>query len=298
MDYYRVLGVQRNASPDDIKVAFRKLALQWHPDRHALGDQQKRAAYDRGGGAGLRWRPGQPGGSASSSSRSQQTYSYYRPGGRRTPGGGGGEGGAAGGRPPGGGFEYRAHASSWWRAPMRGLTRVDAFFHVALAGIMLFGLVFADPIGNTLWVYRNKGRSFEETMEAVEKRRHQVEDLELRHLARPHDVEVVGNTTSRSMHVEAGSQRQSAADSSRSLLDDHIQGGPKVVASTGGNGSFQEGKDTRAIDVGRISSPGPGPGIRRGDIHTTKASMVNSSPSGGGAVGERGYVSKEVSGRA
>jgi molecular chaperone DnaJ len=68
-DYYEALGVGRTASPDDIKKAFRKLALQLHPDRNpgdkksehrfkeineaydVLKDEQKRAAYDRYGHA-------------------------------------------------------------------------------------------------------------------------------------------------------------------------------------------------------------------------------------------------------
>src|SRR5262245_9910128 len=66
-DYYETLGVSREASADEINKAFRKLALQYHPDRNhgdadaaehfkevneaneVLGDAQKRRLYDRGG---------------------------------------------------------------------------------------------------------------------------------------------------------------------------------------------------------------------------------------------------------
>lgn len=68
-DYYRVLGVGRDASKDDLKKAYRKLAMKYHPDRapgdkdaerrfkeineayEVLKDDQKRAAYDRFGHA-------------------------------------------------------------------------------------------------------------------------------------------------------------------------------------------------------------------------------------------------------
>ncbi|MBI3894151.1 MAG: DnaJ domain-containing protein, partial [Candidatus Wallbacteria bacterium] len=39
-DYYEVLGVARNAGDDDIKKAFRKLAMKYHPDRAAAGDHK------------------------------------------------------------------------------------------------------------------------------------------------------------------------------------------------------------------------------------------------------------------
>jgi molecular chaperone DnaJ len=71
-DYYETLGVPRAASDDDIKKAYRKLAMQYHPDRNngspeseerfkeiteaydVLRDGNKRATYDRYGEAGLR----------------------------------------------------------------------------------------------------------------------------------------------------------------------------------------------------------------------------------------------------
>ena len=69
-DYYAILGIDRNATDDDIKKAFRKLAFQYHPDRNAddgasdkfkevneayevLSSPDKRASYDRFGHAGV-----------------------------------------------------------------------------------------------------------------------------------------------------------------------------------------------------------------------------------------------------
>jgi molecular chaperone DnaJ len=70
-DYYEVLGVERSASEDDIKKAYRKLAVQYHPDKNpgnksaeekfkeiseayeVLRDQDKRTKYDRFGHVGV-----------------------------------------------------------------------------------------------------------------------------------------------------------------------------------------------------------------------------------------------------
>ncbi|KAL6141980.1 hypothetical protein ACLB2K_060265 [Fragaria x ananassa] len=118
-DWYKILGVSKTSSISEIKRAYKKLALQWHPDKNVenreeaeekfreiaaayeiLGDEEKRTKYDRGedieemgmGGGGGGFNPFHGGGG--------QQYTFTFEGG--FPGGGGGFGG---GFP--GGFDFQ-----------------------------------------------------------------------------------------------------------------------------------------------------------------------------------------------
>ena len=70
-DYYEILGVAKNASADEVKKAYRRIAMKNHPDRNpdnkaaedvfkeateayeVLSDKEKKAAYDQYGHAGV-----------------------------------------------------------------------------------------------------------------------------------------------------------------------------------------------------------------------------------------------------
>lgn len=90
-DYYKILGVSRSATDDDLKKAYRKLALKYHPDKNkspdaeerfkevaeayeVLSDKKKREVYDQCGEEGL-----QGGAQASSQVSMRRTiYKYFQ----------------------------------------------------------------------------------------------------------------------------------------------------------------------------------------------------------------------------
>lgn len=110
-DYYEILGVDRKASGPDVKRAYRKLALKYHPDKNpddsaaeekfkeaaeayeVLQDDQKRAQYDRFGHEGLRGSGG-PGGQGFGGMNMEDIFSQFGD----IFGGGFGGGQAGGGR--------------------------------------------------------------------------------------------------------------------------------------------------------------------------------------------------------
>lgn len=164
MDYYRVLGVRRDASAQDIKSAFRQMALQWHPDRHlgkdekfrekvgarfrelaeayeVLGDEHRRALYNRDGRGSASWQ----------NPKKTTNYRTYDPPFR-----------ARGG-------QNRAEGGS-------GRTYGYGNTNYGQSRVVTFGGTAADYC----WRGTNEGKSFEEVIESLKRHRETLEKEKIR----------------------------------------------------------------------------------------------------------------------
>lgn len=92
-DYYKILGIVKGASDDDIKKAYRKLALKYHPDKNKeasaeekfkevaeayeiLSDPKKKEIFDKYGEEGLKMQGGQSGPSPSHGQSNNFQYTW------------------------------------------------------------------------------------------------------------------------------------------------------------------------------------------------------------------------------
>ncbi|XP_065853626.1 chaperone protein dnaJ 72-like [Euphorbia lathyris] len=163
MDYYKVLEVNKKASKEEIKQAYKRLALKYHPDLHShssksvqdnatlrfkllseayqfLSDDRKRADYN------IR-------SSSSSSSTYNNGYSYYYNSSSTT----------RTAKADADGFFSKFHVA------LRFLTTRAFLLNFAFAGALIGGAVVIDRSREALWKKHNSGKSFEEAMESIEK---------------------------------------------------------------------------------------------------------------------------------
>ncbi|KAJ4837362.1 hypothetical protein Tsubulata_008350 [Turnera subulata] len=182
MDYYKVLGIGRNASKEEIKAAFRRQALDCHPDKHThspksvrdsatlrfkliseaydvLRDDRKRArynitittasstssSYNNGGGYYYDRYSNYHSYSKYNYNKYSYSSSYY---GYSTDS-----------------FDLRSKLASAFRALSARVLLLNFAFASALVG----GSVIFDMSREALWKMHNSGKSFEEAMDSIEK---------------------------------------------------------------------------------------------------------------------------------
>ena len=186
MNHYKVLGLHKTASKEEIKAAFKKLAFQFHPDKHSqspktvkdnatirfkqiseayeiLMDDRKRADYN------CQWRSGAGGRSASAGGNSNIYYSQYSYGYGRS----------------GSSYEYKSRSgfsgggggfASKFQLFIRFLTARSSLLYLGFAAAIIGGIVGIDTSGESLWKMQNSGKSFEEAMKSIEKAKTGQED--------------------------------------------------------------------------------------------------------------------------
>ncbi|CAL8471557.1 g11099 [Coccomyxa elongata] len=175
MDFYRILGINREASQQEVKDAWRREALKNHPDRlqnasdseraeaarkfkeakeayEVLSDEGKRGLYNTSGRSAVYAAAQRQGRTAPYSSdftpRARSGWSNFKYQQQR----------------------YNRHGSafSFFRGFTSSMGRTDAYFHAGFAGILVLGVVLFSPLADSLWDRKNSGKLFKHMKPAHE----------------------------------------------------------------------------------------------------------------------------------
>ncbi|KAI3984200.1 hypothetical protein MKX01_011154 [Papaver californicum] len=184
MDHYEVLGLTKNASKDEIKEAFRKLAFKYHPDKHSESSQKVKD------GVTHKFRQISEAYAVLSDDRKRADYNFrsmsssYGTGGTR-----GGGGGFSGGT-----YGYASGRNTYYEPPkytpkgtfngvkwtFTGGVNPNVIRNVGVslvfAGVLLTGSALLNIAREAIWRFNNSGKSFEETMESIEKNKRTKEE--------------------------------------------------------------------------------------------------------------------------
>ncbi|KAH6772230.1 hypothetical protein C2S51_010634 [Perilla frutescens var. frutescens] len=146
MDHYKLLGVHKNASKEEIKQAFRKLAMEFHPDKHSQSSNNLRDS------ATQKFKQLSEAYETLIDDRKRADYNLRRNayGAHQSKRGGGG------------GVFVR------FEMGLRYLTTKSFLLNATFFSVLLGGMYIIDASGKALWKMRNTGKSFEEAIESIE----------------------------------------------------------------------------------------------------------------------------------
>ncbi|CAI0459980.1 unnamed protein product [Linum tenue] len=175
MDHYKVLGVHRSATKSEIKEAFRRLAVQFHPDKHSQSSGQVRDS------AALRFKQISEAYQILIDDRKRADYNIHRSTAQPRGGGGGGYAGSnyrynnrsSSSSYDGGARRRNSSGVSMLEVAIRFMTTRAFLLNVAFAGCLLGGAKMIDGGGERMWKRWNSGKSFEEAMDSIEKAKSQ-----------------------------------------------------------------------------------------------------------------------------
>ncbi|XAR48341.1 hypothetical protein NMG60_11031129 [Bertholletia excelsa] len=168
MDHYKALGLNRNASKEEIKEAFRKLAMQFHPDKHSHSPKSVRDT------ATVRFKQASEAYEVLMDDRKRADYNIHSSSARRGAGGFNSYTGYGYSR-PNASYNYSRSAASTdgsfskFEIAIRFLTTRSFLLNLAFASALLGGTIIIDTGREALWKMYNPGKSFEDAMQSVEK---------------------------------------------------------------------------------------------------------------------------------